>query len=445
MATSFFIEFRLHGYARRYAKWARARIHLEARRLRIRELKQPRFVPHITLFGQAVTNHLRRVIAEVERIGRKNTLIPLKLGVQRGEFGKFQKPDANWLYLVVYPSHELEQFRYELAQNLLGLDRMIHDTCQPHDHQLKIKFHTSIGKYDPRDKGKFEELSDFAETKCSLETFKQCKASVFNRLFNIIKKYIFGIQEYNHGIYLYLLRVTILGRGRRIQCEYDLVLRRLLSRRQSLSRYWWRRTIEKLKELRSPPQEEYLSTSDKSVFFIGDTHFDHRNIIRYCHRPFSNVTEMNRVIKNNWNKTVRENDRVYFLGDYTGPPSRKLGTYREKLKYWTEQVTGIKASILGNHDRNGGCIRFEKTKVLRVNGYSFLLIHNPKDRRTEWHGWIIHGHVHNKKPFIDGKRKTINVSSEVINYKPVSLSYLLSLGLDSIKQMRTIDSQPERW
>jgi len=94
-------------------------------------------------------------------------------------------------------------------------------------------------------------------------------------------------------------------------------------------------------------------------------------------------------------------------------------------------------------------IKLENTKVLHVNGYDFLLIHNPSDRKTEWHGWVIHGHVHNHNmdnyPFINGERKTINVSAEVINYTPVSLRYLLSLDLDSIKRMRTIDSQPERW
>jgi len=97
---------------------------------------------------------------------------------------------------------------------------------------------------------------------------------------------------------------------------------------------------------------------------------------------------------------------------------------------------------------------------LHVNGYDFLLIHNPNSndkRQTEkqkqklqnWHGWVIHVHVHNNQmdryPFINGEQKTINVGVEVINYKPVSLDYLLSLGMESIKRMRTIDSQPEIW
>ncbi len=246
MAVSFLVEFRLQGYAKKYANWASARTLREAKKLRIRELKSRRFVSHICLFGPARTNNLRRVIAEVERIGREYTLVPFKLG----EFDKFRNPDANWLYLDVHPSPDLEQFRYELAQSLRRSERIIYDTCESHDHGLKYKFHSSIGKYDPRDNDQFEKLSDYAETKCSLEVFKQHKASVFSKLLNIIKKYIFRVEEDDTGIYLYLLRVTVLGKGSRIQCEYDLVLKRLLSRREALSRHWYRKTIEKLGDLR---------------------------------------------------------------------------------------------------------------------------------------------------------------------------------------------------
>lgn len=244
--AGFLVEFRLQGYAKKYARWARTRVRREAIRLGIRELRQPRFVPHITLFGGARTSSLRRVITEVERIGRKYTLVPFKLGVKRGEF---QKEDAYWLYLEVHPSPDLEQFRWELAQSLRRLETRISDTCQSHDRKPKYKFHCSIGKYNPRDSGKFEKLSDYAEAKCSLEAFKQHKASVFSRFFNIIKKNIFRVQEDDPGINLHLLRVTVLGRKNRIRGEYDLVLGKLLSRRQALSRYWRRRSIEVLKNI----------------------------------------------------------------------------------------------------------------------------------------------------------------------------------------------------
>jgi calcineurin-like phosphoesterase family protein/2'-5' RNA ligase len=434
--AKFLIEFRLHGYAKEYAKWARALTLREARRLGVRRLREPRFVPHITLFGGAEAHNFQNVIREVERVGRKYTLVPFKLGIRRGEF---QMEDANWLYLDIQPSPELEQFRYDLAQGLLRRGTVIYDTCPPYDRKPKYKFHCSIGKYDPRDNAKFEKLAEYAETKCSLETFKQRHISLFGKLVNIIEKNIFRAEAEYPGISQHLLRVTILGGRSRIQSEYDLILERMLPRRRALSEYWWRKTIEKLRELRSAPPEEHLSIPNKSVYFIGDTHFDHKNIIRYCQRPFSNVTEMNQTIENNWNSTVGDNEIVYFLGDWS------FGRGSKPATYWKRRMKGSIFSIQGSHDK----VKFEKSRVLHVGGYSFLLIHNPEDRKIEWHDWIIHGHVHNNKmdkyPFINGERKTINVSAEVINYKPVSLEYLLSLGLDSIKRMRTIDSQPERW
>jgi len=240
--ANFLIQFRIHGYAKEYAKWARARTLREAKKLRLRKLRQPRFVPHITLFGPAEAHNLGNVIREVEQIGRKYTLVPFKLGVKRGEF---QQEDVNWLYLDVRPSPELEQLRHDLAQGVLRLEKRIYETCQPYDHKPKYQFHCSIGKYNPRDKGRFEKLCDYAEAKCSLEAFKQRRVSLFGRLLNIVKKYGFGTEaEDDPGISQHLLRVTVLGRGGRIQSEYDLVLGRTLSRRQALSRYWWRRTIE---------------------------------------------------------------------------------------------------------------------------------------------------------------------------------------------------------
>jgi len=335
----------LHGYAREYARWARARILREAQRLGVRRLKEPRFVPHITLFGAADAHNLHNVVREVEKVGQKYTLVPFKLGVKRGEF---QVEDANWLYLYIQPSPELEQFRYDLAQGLLGRERVIYDTCPPYDHKPKYKFHCSIGKYDPRDSAKFERLAEYAETKCSLETFKQRQISILGKLVNIIENNIFKTEEKAPGISQHLLRVTVLGKRSRIQSEYDLVLGRMLSRREALSGYWWRETIKEFKELRSAPWGEHLSISNKSVYFIGDTHFDHKNIIRYCRRPFSSITEMNKTIKNNWNGTVRDNDTVYFLGDWA------FGERHKPAKYWERQLKGIIVSIRGSHDREAG-------------------------------------------------------------------------------------------
>jgi calcineurin-like phosphoesterase family protein len=58
-----------------------------------------------------------------------------------------------------------------------------------------------------------------------------------------------------------------------------------------------------------------------------------------------------------------------------------------------------------------------------------MLTHNPI-RPWYWNDWLIHGEKHNnnlgKYPFVNNSEKTINVSAEVINYKPISLDRIIS-------------------
>lgn len=41
-------------------------------------------------------------------------------------------------------------------------------------------------------------------------------------------------------------------------------------------------------------------------YIISDTHFNHKNIINYCNRPFRDINEMNNTIIDNWNKSVKK-------------------------------------------------------------------------------------------------------------------------------------------
>ena len=451
--AGFLVEFRLKGYARKYASWARARTIREAKRLGVRRCRERRFVPHITLFGQAETDSIRHVTREAERIGRKYTLVPFKLGIERGDF---KTRDANWLYLKLGSSPALEQLRHELAQSLLKSERRIRSSCPSHDRSQRYKFHCSIGKYDPRDRAQFEQLAEYAETQCSVEAFRRSRASPVTKLFEFVRRHLLRTgEEHSPAVNQHLLRITILGKRGRIQAEYDLVLKRILSRRQALSRYWWRRTIEKLMELQSTPSaQEPTPVSDRPVYFFGDAHFDHKNIIKHCCRNFSDVTEMNQAIIDNWNCTVGDDETVYYLGDWA------FGWRHKPARHWKNQLKGTIVSIRGSHDRDQSGMGFHDFRELRVGKYDFLLIHDPDPagrhqtqeqthKLENWHGWIIHGHVHSNKmdryPFINGENRTINVSAEVVKYRPVSLSYLLSLDLESIRRMRMVDSEPERW
>ena len=63
--------------------------------------------------------------------------------------------------------------------------------------------------------------------------------------------------------------------------------------------------------------------SDSGFFVISDCHFYHPNIIKYCNRPFldnsgnPDIETMNMVLFENWNKMVKPDDTIFYLGDFT--------------------------------------------------------------------------------------------------------------------------------
>lgn len=49
----------------------------------------------------------------------------------------------------------------------------------------------------------------------------------------------------------------------------------------------------------------------------SDLHFGHKNIIKYENRPFKDIEEMDKAIIELWNKTVKKDDKIYILGDFS--------------------------------------------------------------------------------------------------------------------------------
>jgi calcineurin-like phosphoesterase family protein len=140
-------------------------------------------------------------------------------------------------------------------------------------------------------------------------------------------------------------------------------------------------------------------------------------------RGFKDENEMNEHIVSEWNKVVSKKDVTWILGDVT----MEKGNY-EILN----RLNGIKKVILGNHDEpqhvpellkyvNKVCaVQYVKHKEFGNIIFSHIPIH---PQELEYRFTInIHGHVHeNTLP----DKRYINVSAEVINYKPKLLSELL--------------------
>lgn len=51
------------------------------------------------------------------------------------------------------------------------------------------------------------------------------------------------------------------------------------------------------------------------VFFTGDLHLGHENVIKFDNRPFETVEEMDAELIRRWNNKVDKGDLVYVLGD----------------------------------------------------------------------------------------------------------------------------------
>lgn len=229
----------------------------------------------------------------------------------------------------------------------------------------------------------------------------------------------------------YVLRITLLRK--RISYEYDTATESILKRSDALSKGAYKDT---LREFRIKTDVEVASPTKnpkRKTWVAADTHFKHRNIIKYCGRPFLDEKEMDDILRENWNSLINKNDIVYFLGDIS----------LKKHNSWLKKLNGKKMVIRGNHEPENLGKRHE---VIDYKGYRFSLIHNPKDV-TNFNGWSIHGHAHNKNlrkyPLINGQKKTINISMEVTNYKPISLDHIISLRPDKIKSMETILDKPE--
>lgn len=163
-------------------------------------------------------------------------------------------------------------------------------------------------------------------------------------------------------------------------------------------------------------------------YLISDLHLGHENIIEYCDRPFADTEEMNQTLIENWNQTVDEDDIVFFLGD--------LGRFADEaaLKEWLAKLTGRIVFIEGNHDHPMKYVDGLNTHqyyILEQGEWQLCCTHRPENAPRFWNGWIIHGHHHNNHPdeypFINPVEQRVNVSVELLDYRPLNLDTLIGL------------------
>lgn len=162
------------------------------------------------------------------------------------------------------------------------------------------------------------------------------------------------------------------------------------------------------------------------TFLISDTHFGHANMLNFTNsdgsklRVFDNVSHMNDVMIDNWNKTVSEEDKVYHLGD-VGFKSFSA------LKAIMDRLNGKKILIKGNHDNlklSQYSQMFADVRAYHVLD-GMMLSHIPihPGSLSRWKS-NIHGHLHNN---VLEDTRYFNVSVERIGYTPIDFEEVRSV------------------
>lgn len=151
---------------------------------------------------------------------------------------------------------------------------------------------------------------------------------------------------------------------------------------------------------------DYKFENGKGIFFTSDPHMGHKNIIKYCQRPFSDTNEMDEKIIENWNNTVKEDDIVFILGDI-GMARTDSKSRFEDLINKIKRLNGRKILVPGNHDRHalmseGFRDLFEDIRYqlfIKVEDKEIYLNHFPftcfdGSYKGEGATWQLFGHVH---------------------------------------------------
>jgi len=202
MDKPYLIEIRLMGESKHLARQLIYDIH---RKFRVMGQVRKRPVPHVTLFGPFGTRNIRQVIRDIREVGAEYS--ELEYGIDGFDYFELKKKflfittssKKNVIYLKIIPSENLKDFRHKLAKKLLKFTDAVNAS---HDSKEKFKYHATVAMKDIDRK--------------------------FDRIWEYLKNYDIKTKGMCY-------RITLLKEGK-IMYEYDFPTKRLLNRRQSITR-----------------------------------------------------------------------------------------------------------------------------------------------------------------------------------------------------------------
>ena len=167
------------------------------------------------------------------------------------------------------------------------------------------------------------------------------------------------------------------------------------------------------------------------IWFTADEHLGHRNIIKFCRRPFDNVDQMREALVLNFNSVVGKNDETWHVGDIAW---RHVSP--EELFIYLSRLNGKHHFVEGNHDETAKEMhgKFGKAspfvtwnqyvQVRRPGFFPNVFCNHyaqrvwPDSHKGSYH---VFGHTHNVLPDF---RRSHDVGVDANNYFPVSYAQL---------------------
>lgn len=175
-------------------------------------------------------------------------------------------------------------------------------------------------------------------------------------------------------------------------------------------------------------------------FFTSDTHFYHKNVIKYSNRPYNSIEEMHDDMIDRWNRAVGKGDLVYHLGDFSLESNPKL------IDAILGRLNGKIILIRGNHDRwldkidrvkhNNKFIKIEdyyETNIQHPDGIHIKasLMHYPMHtwNRSHYGSVQLHGHCHGAIDAQNRKlrRMDVGVDSEYGQFSPIPETFIAEM------------------
>jgi calcineurin-like phosphoesterase family protein len=160
-----------------------------------------------------------------------------------------------------------------------------------------------------------------------------------------------------------------------------------------------------------------------TVFFTSDTHYGHKNIIKYSNRPYKTVEEMDETLIKNHNSVVKPDDKVYHIGDVA---------FRKDLGLLS-RLNGTQYLIFGNHDYD----RAQLSKYFfMMHDYLEIKVADPEAHHGKQHivlfhysmrvwnkshhgSWQLYGHSHGTL-YDDPNLLSMDVGVDPRGYFPIS-------------------------